>query len=76
MVMLAIHLSAVKILEYIFDQYIMKSQNPMVLRQKLLFAHDIKGGVYAPHLAAIVGNLDVLRILKFKYDADFLIGNE
>lgn len=30
-----------------------------------------KGGVQAVHLAAMIGNLDILNILKDKYKADF-----
>lgn len=69
--MLAIHLHSVKVLEHIHDQIIMKSPQPAQLKQKLLQSHQNQGGITAAHLACMIGNLDVLRVLKFKYDADF-----
>lgn len=69
--MLAIHLSSVKILDYLYEQVIKPSPNPAQLKTKLLESTLNKGGIMASHLACMIGNLDVLRILRFKYDVDF-----
>ena len=71
--MLACHYGAIKILHYLWDDVILKSEDPAGTRRKLLIGDSkkMKGGIQVVHLASMLGNLDVLRILSFKYNADF-----
>jgi hypothetical protein len=74
--MLACQYGSPAILNYLIEQVIPKSENPELIKRKIL-GEDLpldkkaKGGVHAVHIAGLLGNLEILRILHFKFNANF-----
>lgn len=69
-IMLACHFEAVKILEYLYDEVILRQKNPTEFKKELLNNRGNKG-IQVVHLVAMLGNLDMLRCIHLKYHADF-----
>ena len=67
--MLACQYNSVKILEYLYEQVVLKSNNIEQTKRRLLANDELlaKCGISAIHLACMLGNLDILRILHFKF---------
>lgn len=69
--MLCCHYNSVKVLNYLYTNIVGNSPNPREVKKELLSPKCAEGGVSAVHLASFFGNLEVLRILSDKFDADF-----
>lgn len=67
--MLACHFEAVKVLCYLYDEVILRQPKPTDFKNRLLHSRD--RAIHVPHLVAMLGNLDVLRCIAFRYGADF-----
>jgi len=71
-VMLACQYGSKNILEWLFQNIVLKSKNPEQTRQDLVCSKKhAASNIQAVHLACMFGNLEVLRILYFKFQADF-----
>jgi ankyrin repeat protein len=69
--MLCCHYSSPRILNYLYTNIVGNSPNPKSAKKELLDFVCSEGGIKAVHLAAFFGNLEILRILSEKFDADF-----
>ena len=71
-VMLACQYGSTKILEYLYSDVVGVSSDPRETKRKLLNSHrPTHGGIQAVHLACFLGDLQILEILKEKFNADF-----
>jgi ankyrin repeat protein len=69
--MLCCHYSSPRILNYLYTEVVGNSPNPREAKKELLDSVCSDDGIKAVHLAAFFGDLEILRILKDKFDADF-----
>ena len=73
-VMMACQYGSIKILNYLYSDVVCMSSDPRETKRRLLISHKpTRGGIQAVHLACYLGDLDILRILKDKLNADFMV---